>query len=150
MVGCKWLLVWKGLPALTLLVALILVSFAVPEGSDAVRAATYALVAAGALFVGLVEAPGELQPLVGLIQRLTGGLASFLTAWYWVLSAGGIGSVMHRGLVIAVLLVLLVALLTPVVHWRRSFDRRGRLAGVKPQSEHRRGPVANITRSLSA
>ena len=82
MVSCKWLLVRKGLLALTLLVALILVSFAVPEGSAAVRAATYAIVAAGALFVGLVEAPGELQPLVGLIQRLTGGLASFLTAWH--------------------------------------------------------------------
>ena len=125
MLDCKWLLFWKMLLALTVLGALIMVSFAVPDGAPAVRAATYALVAAGALFVGLVEAPGELQPLVGLIQRLTGGYATFLTGWYWLLSAGGVGSVMHRGLVIAVLLVLLVSLLAPVVLWRRSFDRRG-------------------------
>ena len=119
------MLVWKGLLTLAVFVLFVLISFAVPEDDHSLKAATYALLASVTLFVGLIDASGELHGLLVLFLSLTGGFATFLTAWYWMLSAGGAIPGFHRIVVIAILILLLAALFTPLVLLRRSLGPRG-------------------------
>lgn len=103
---------------------LVINAFRLSDADDGLKAATYALIASGILFVGFVPGEGDSNRLAVFILQYSGAAATFLAAWYWVLDAGGLNSDSHIYVAGAVLAVIVLVILTRALSpfFRRNED----------------------------
>ena len=99
----KWLLI-------LMVVALILgTTFYLTGLSPGLYAATYALIASAVLFIRMLPGQGTANRWANFATGYTGSVTTFLAAWYWLESEGGMHSVSHFWIVITVFIVIVLA-----------------------------------------
>ena len=79
--------------------------FVVPEDDNGTLAASYALVLAVSLAVGLLNWSGKAELLAQFFVQVFGTASALLTAWFWIESEGGAVSLTHAILVYGAMMI---------------------------------------------